>query len=198
MKQRGHTMEMARFRRGALQVLWRGITLVALAVFAAAPAWAQYDLSWFTIDGGGAMQTMGGPYTLNGTIGQPDAGLLAGGTYILSGGFWRSGSAVVGVGDDETQELPLSFRLHAAAPNPLSRHTVIAFDLPQPQSVRVHVYDATGRLARTLAEGPFLAGRHQRVWDGTDDHGQPIGAGIYFVRFDTETFQSRQKIVVLR
>jgi hypothetical protein len=198
MRQRSYTMEIVRVGRGSLRILRRGVGLAALAAFAAAPAWAQYDLSWFTIDGGGAMQSMGGPYSLSGTIGQPDAGVLAGGTYLLKGGFWKSGSAVVGVGDDETQELPMYFRLHAAAPNPLSRRTVIAFDLPQPQSVRVQVYDAAGRLARTLAEGPFVAGRHQRVWDGTDDRGQPVGVGIYFVRFETETVQSRQKIVVLR
>jgi len=46
----------------------------------------SYDLSWSTIDGGGV--SSGGAYSLSGTIGQPDAGQLAGGGYTLSGGFW--------------------------------------------------------------------------------------------------------------
>ncbi len=52
-----------------------------------------YDLSWNTIDGGGGTST-GGGYTLNGTLGQPDAGTLADNTgYTLSGGFWASAPA---------------------------------------------------------------------------------------------------------
>jgi hypothetical protein len=46
-----------------------------------------YDLSWYTIDGGGAFST-GGSYSLSGSIGQPDAGSLSGGSYTLVGGFW--------------------------------------------------------------------------------------------------------------
>ena len=53
-----------------------------------------YDLSWYTIDGGGGTSS-GGPYTLSGTIGQPDAGgPLAGGSYTLTGGFWSIVSAI--------------------------------------------------------------------------------------------------------
>lgn len=45
-------------------------------------------LTWNTIDSGGAMNASGGTDTLSGTIGQPDAGVLSGGTYTLIGGFW--------------------------------------------------------------------------------------------------------------
>lgn len=50
-----------------------------------------YDLSWWTVDGGGGMFSTGGNYSLGGTIGQPDAGLLAGPGYTLAGGFWSGG-----------------------------------------------------------------------------------------------------------
>ncbi len=51
-----------------------------------------YDLSWWTADGGGQTFSTGGGYSLGGTIGQPDAGLLTGGGYTLGGGFWRGGT----------------------------------------------------------------------------------------------------------
>ncbi len=51
-----------------------------------------YDLSWWTVDGGGATGSTGGGYSLSGTAGQPDAGVLEGGGYILGGGFWRGGA----------------------------------------------------------------------------------------------------------
>ena len=46
-----------------------------------------FDLSWWTVDGGGGSLD-GGGYSLSGTTGQPDAGALSGGAYTLSGGFW--------------------------------------------------------------------------------------------------------------
>ena len=46
-----------------------------------------YSIDWFTIDGGGGTST-GGVYSVSGTIGQPDAGVLTGGPYTLAGGFW--------------------------------------------------------------------------------------------------------------
>ena len=49
-----------------------------------------YDLTWNTIDGGGYMYSTGGGYSLGGTIGQPDAGLLSGGVYTVAGGFWSN------------------------------------------------------------------------------------------------------------
>ncbi len=54
----------------------------------AAPSTTGYTIDWYTIDGGGAMNLTGGSYTLSGTIGQPDAGLMSGGNYKLDGGFW--------------------------------------------------------------------------------------------------------------
>jgi hypothetical protein len=56
----------------------------------AAPNVDTYDLSWFTIDGGGVTDSSAGGYTLSGTIGQPDDNLLSNGVYVLSGGFWSA------------------------------------------------------------------------------------------------------------
>ena len=46
-----------------------------------------FDLSWFSIDGGGGVSNAGG-YALSGTIGQADAGASSGARYKLAGGFW--------------------------------------------------------------------------------------------------------------
>jgi hypothetical protein len=51
-------------------------------------ALAGYTLDWWTVDGGGMTSSIGGSYSLGGTIGQPDAGTSNGGTYIQDGGFW--------------------------------------------------------------------------------------------------------------
>jgi len=74
----------------------RAMILLALLLPLLAFAWptlaqSGYDLSWWTVDGGGGTASSG-PYTLSGTIGQPDANLLTGGDYTLGGGFWGGGA----------------------------------------------------------------------------------------------------------
>ena len=87
--------------------------LLAVGVFllltpvALAQSGGPYDLSWSTIDGGGATFSSGGDYTLGGTIGQPDAGLLTGGDYTLGGGFWGGGAMT---GGEYDVYLPLVLR----------------------------------------------------------------------------------------
>lgn len=77
-----------------------GIALLALAVLLvlAGAAWAtapaDYTLDWWTVDGGGGTWSdTGGQYELDGTAGQPDAGVWGAGEYTLTGGFW-GGAAV--------------------------------------------------------------------------------------------------------
>jgi hypothetical protein len=62
-------------------------TLLALSGFAVSTKSQSFELDWFTIDGGGGAST-GGVYAVSGTIGQPDAGVMGGGQYLLVGGFW--------------------------------------------------------------------------------------------------------------
>jgi len=69
------------------------LATLALASFvfclSSATASAQsYTIDWYKIAGGGGTST-GGTYAVSGTIGQPDAsGVLSGGNYSLTGGFW--------------------------------------------------------------------------------------------------------------
>ena len=53
----------------------------------------SYSIDWSTIDGGGGTST-GGVYSVSGTIGQPDAGVMSGGNFSLTGGFWGIVAAV--------------------------------------------------------------------------------------------------------
>ena len=82
--------------------------VLALVCLLAGGALAQsgggYDLTWSTVDGGGATFSSGGDYSLGGTAGQPDAGPLEGGEYSLLGGFWG------GVGPRWRIYLPLVLR----------------------------------------------------------------------------------------
>jgi len=68
------------------------ITFTGLTLLASAQV-PEYAITRQTIDGGGVMRSAGDAYELSGTIGQPDAGVMTGDAYRLSGGFWFGLSA---------------------------------------------------------------------------------------------------------
>ena len=85
-------MKREHTRRGRLNLAW--ICLASLLATMAFRLQAQpYDLTWWSVDGGGGTST-GGVYAVTGTIGQPDAGAMRGGNYSLTGGFWSLIAAV--------------------------------------------------------------------------------------------------------
>lgn len=82
----------------------RGTALVACSRLVGVGGWclvlltssahAQYTINWSNIDGGGG-SSMGGVYSVSGTIGQPDAGVtMTNGQYAVTGGFWALPTAV--------------------------------------------------------------------------------------------------------
>lgn len=56
---------------------------------------AQPAIPWQTVDSGGG-QCAAGVFTLHGSIGQADAGVMSGGPFALVGGFWRTSAPVAG------------------------------------------------------------------------------------------------------
>jgi hypothetical protein len=105
-------------------------------------------------------------------------------------------NSYAGVPQDE--KLPISFALRQSTPNPFTVSTSIRFDLPGPSQVSLKIYDAEGRLVRTLADGPVEPGYHSVDWAGDDVGGNPLGPGLYFVKFHADDFRATNKILLLR
>ncbi|MFK7845209.1 MAG: PA14 domain-containing protein [Rhodothermales bacterium] len=70
--------------------------------------------------------------------------------------------------------------LHTNYPNPFNPRTVIRFDLPIAGSVRLTIYDATGRKISALVNKEMTSGRHEVTFDGTS-----LASGMYFYRLET-------------
>lgn len=66
------------------------------ACAASASSAQSFTINWFTIDGGGGT-SVGGSYSVRGTIGQPDAGTLSGGNFTITGGFWSTEVGSIGL-----------------------------------------------------------------------------------------------------
>ena len=60
------------------------------------------------------------------------------------------------------------------------------------------MYDLTGRVVRTLADGVLRRGRYSVSWNGTDDRGRELARGVYFCRFSAGDFRATEKLVLQR
>ncbi len=89
-----------------------------------------------------------------------------------------------------------AFRVRSA-PNPFSPATVITLQLPRAGRTKVTIVDIQGRLVKRLMDGWMPAGPHGISWDGTDDRGAKVGAGVYFSRVESNGHQAGQKLVKL-
>jgi hypothetical protein len=82
--------------------------LAAGTAILAAPS-GGYSIPWWTLDGGGRTSS-GDSFSLSGTAGQPDAGVLSAGAYELTGGFWNS--PIGGISGGAAYKLLLPLTVH--------------------------------------------------------------------------------------
>jgi hypothetical protein len=97
-------------------------------------------------------------------------------------------------------ETPSTLRLSLgqSLPNPMREQARIDFVLPAPSAVSLKVYDAGGRHLRTLVAGALPAGPTSQLWDGRDDAGRQVPAGLYFYRLDAGGQVLTRKLLVIR
>ncbi len=81
-------------------------------------------------------------------------------------------------------------------PNPFRHETRIAYGAPASGSARLGVYDLQGRLIRRLTR-MTRAGTGEATWDGRDESGLRVGAGVYWVRFTSGETLATRKILLL-
>jgi hypothetical protein len=146
--------------------------------------------------GGGRMLSGDGSIALSGTIGQPAADRLSGGSFLLQGGFW--GGASPGAATPAPEAPPVADRLESAYPNPFNPATTLRFELASAGRAELTIYDTRGRLVREVLATDLPAGRHEVTWRGLDDRGQQVASGIYLLRLQTSTTQDLQKLTLLK
>lgn len=170
-----------------------GLALALVTV----PAHAHDPITWYTFDGGGVSFATAGDLRLGGTIGQPDAGTLAGGGYTLRGGFWLGGQAPQS-GIPARPGPNAVFRVLPTVPNPVRALARVTFDLPVASNVTLAIFDVAGRTVQRTELGQLPAGRHEKAWNAVGEGGRPLATGMYFLRLDTGQDRAVQKVLVIR
>ena len=85
-----------------------------------------------------------------------------------------------------TPSQPSRFALLNSYPNPVSlsdskRHIRLAFETSSRSTVRIFVFNILGQRVKTLRNSEINSGRHFVLWDGLNEAGERVSAGIYFI-----------------
>ena len=92
---------------------------------------------------------------------------------------------------------PNDFHLFQNYPNPFNPSTVIAFELPRPADIRIDIYNVLGQRIRTLFDGLHSERKGRIVWDGMDDSGRGVPAGIYIYTLNANGIRIHKKMLLL-
>ena len=96
-------------------------------------------------------------------------------------------------GVDENKKRPFVCKLFPNRPNPFNTATTIAFDLVQPNSTLLVIYNLSGVCVAALCNGRLSAGHHSLIWDARN---QP--SGVYFIQLTSGPYKQIQKCLLVK
>jgi hypothetical protein len=104
------------------------------------------------------------------------------------------------VDERNRNDLPRSFALLPGQPNPFRNETFIRYQLPVgiTGEIKLEIFNVLGQRIKVLAQGAQSPGFYSLSWNGTDEMGRNVPAGIYFTRLEGRSFAQVQKLVIVR
>jgi hypothetical protein len=111
----------------------------------------------------------------------------------------RAGQAsVLGMASAQRLTEALRVSLAAPSPNPMTNGTTVNYRIGSAGHVQLVITDVSGRTVRTLENGAMIAGPHMSRWDGRNERGQQVSAGVYFIRLHTNSGVRTQRVTIVR
>jgi hypothetical protein len=98
----------------------------------------------------------------------------------------------------DEQSIPNVYLLDQNYPNPFNLVTILRYDLPEQAKVTLGIYDILGKQIKTLVNQSQDAGNKMAVWDGTDNLGRPVSAGVYLYQIQAGEFTQTRKMLLLK
>jgi hypothetical protein len=109
--------------------------------------------------------------------------------------FTAGQTGIEGPEPGSSQSVPV---LATPVPNPVTSQCVIGFSTPSAGDVSIAVYDLSGRMVRTLVDGPLSAGTGSVSWSGVSDDGDILPSGCYTVVMRGSSGTASTRLVLLR
>lgn len=108
-----------------------------------------------------------------------------------------TGSTMKVVQRQPIASMPASIKLRVH-PNPCFQQAEIQFLLPADGEVRLGIYNLLGQQLRILVNAALMRGNHSLAWNGTDENGRTLPAGIYWLVIKMGGMINSQKFVILK
>src|SRR5436190_3509364 len=83
-------------------------------------------------------------------------------------------------------------------PNPFSHSVIITYSIPQNTKVSLKIYDVMGRSIKTLVNAKVAAGIYNIQWNVSDEKGNAVPAGIYFLRMQAGSYTETKKLMIIK
>jgi len=96
------------------------------------------------------------------------------------------------------QAVPTVYSINQNFPNPFNPTTTIEYSIPQAGNVNLVIYNMAGQKVRTLVNENQPAAYKKVVWDGRNDMGETVGAGMYFYKLVSGNFTKIQKMTLIK
>lgn len=94
--------------------------------------------------------------------------------------------------------IPVAYNLSAPMPNPAKGVVRIHYAIPHPTKVTLKIYNCLGQVVRTLVDAEQKPGVYTIYWDGRDENGRRLAAGIYFYQMVSDEFTDTKKTILLK
>jgi len=89
-------------------------------------------------------------------------------------------------------------QLHQNYPNPFNPRTMIPFSLERDSRVTLAIFDEKDRFIKKLVDRELTPGMYVATWNGRDQHGTAVCAGIYYYKLRAENTFNQGKAIVLK
>lgn len=103
---------------------------------------------------------------------------------------------VTGVSGDDLARHEIAIR--SVFPNPFNPVVTVLIELDRAGSAHLRVYNVNGALVRELLSDVRDAGVHTITWNATDDRGNAVASGIYFLRLESQEHFAQRKLILLK
>jgi hypothetical protein len=110
-----------------------------------------------------------------------------------------SGNVFVTPTTDVPGRRGLHYALMQSVPNPFKRTATIAYSIAEPEYVTLRVFDAAGRLVKTLVD-EYIAtpGQHEVTWNGRNNSGAELPTGVYFYEINAGSYNAMRKMIYVK
>ena len=140
------------------------------------------------------------------------AGMIESGYYgVYCWDMWNGDAAIrvdnwkveslggtTGIDDNDITQIPEEFILEQNYPNPFNPTTTISFDLSNSMNVSLSIFNVNGQLVRSLIDNNYSANHHTVTWNGKNNLGKNVPAGLYFYTLSGNATSVTKKMIYLK